>query len=107
MQVKSVSIPEHGAYRICCACGGSRRPRDGASSGKGLSGTKAPYTAAEIDLLAAYIIPEDTWYLIPVSAFAPVQGLRLRPGSERKFEGFRDAWHLLCGPGRSGRAPAV
>ncbi len=80
VQVKSVSTAHRGAYRV--------------SSGSGLR-SKIPYTAADIDLLAAYIIPEDAWYLIPISAFAPVTGLRLRPGSRRRFEPFRDAWRLL------------
>ncbi len=80
VQVKSVSTAHRGAYRISCGSG---------------QNSKIPYTAADIDLLAAYIVPEDVWYLIPVSAFAPVTGLRLRPGSRRRFERFRDAWHLL------------
>ncbi len=83
VQVKSVSVAHRGAYRVCCGSG---------------QNSKTPYTAADIDVLAAYIIPEDAWYLIPVSAFAPTKGLRLRPGSRRKFERFRDAWRLLYGP---------
>ncbi len=83
VQVKSVAVPQRRAYRICC--------------GSGVR-SKKPYTAADIDLLAACIIPEDVWYLIPVSAFAPVTCLWLRPGSRRKFESFREAWHLLYAP---------
>src|SRR5512146_1386960 len=80
VQVKSVAASHHGAWRVPC--------------GNGCS-SKTPYTAADIDFLAAYIIPLDTWYLIPVAAFSPVKGLRLRPGSKRKFEPFREAWPLL------------
>ena len=32
--------------------------------------TKA-YTAEQIDFLVAYIVAEDSWYVIPVGAFAP------------------------------------
>ncbi len=80
VQVKSVSTAHRGAWRVVCT---NRRH-------------KTPYTAADIDLLAACIVPLDTWYLIPVAAFSPVKGLRLRPGSRRKFEPYREAWDLLC-----------
>jgi hypothetical protein len=79
VQVRSVSILQHSAYRISCGSGAGKKP----------------YTPDDIDLLAAYIVPEDAWYLIPVSAFAPAIGIRLHPGSRRRFERFRDAWHLL------------
>ncbi len=83
VQVKSVAVAQHGAYRVCGASG---------------SRNKTPYTAADIDLLAAYIIPEAVWYPIPVSTFAPVTTIWLRPGSKRRFESYRDAWYLLCSP---------
>ncbi|MGH2358954.1 MAG: group I intron-associated PD-(D/E)XK endonuclease, partial [bacterium] len=56
-----------------------------------------PYSRAQIDLLAAYVEPFDTWYLIPVEAFTPATTIRLSPHrpSHRKFERFREAWGLL------------
>src|SRR5579859_4166036 len=53
VQVKSVSAPDRhqAGYRISAGFGGSSR---------------RPYSAREIDLLAAFVIPEDAWYIIPV-----------------------------------------
>ena len=42
-------------------------------------GRAIPYTADEIDFLAVYIIPEDTWFIIPVRAFTPLRSLHLYP----------------------------
>ena|SRR5947207_10053606 len=57
------------------------------------------YTAEEIDFLAAYIIPMDIWYIVPVIAFTPRTCLQLYPGGCRKnagrYEQYREAWHLL------------
>ena len=86
VQVKSVTRFDLGSYRLSTARGGRR---------------KSPYSAQQIDLLAAYIIPEDAWYLLPVHAFAPRKSLRLcpsngRPGSRpRRLERYREAWRLL------------
>ncbi len=82
VQVKSVGVAERGAYRI--------------SAGKGHSSKRA-YTKKELDVLAAYVIPEDTWYLIPVEAFTPVKSIHLCPGrkSRRKFERWREGWEVL------------
>ncbi len=85
VQVRSVSVARRRAYRICCTKGRS---------------TKVPLTPRDIDLLAAYIFPLDLWYLIPVRAFSPVQGIRLRPGGRGRFERFCNAWSLLGAPGR-------
>ncbi|HXE90098.1 MAG TPA: group I intron-associated PD-(D/E)XK endonuclease [Terriglobales bacterium] len=83
-QVKSVSQLDGDSYRI--------------TSGSG-NRAKTPYTGAQIDLLAAYVQPFDTWYLIPVEAFTPATTIRLCPHrtSRRKFERFREAWMLLQG----------
>jgi len=60
----------------------------------------APYTAADIDFLAAFIRPHHIWYLIPVEAIRGRLALALHPfGSRRRpinnFEKYREAWHLL------------
>lgn len=58
------------------------------------------YTARDIDFLAAYVIPDDTWYLIPVGActgkLALVVFPRKRPHHGGRFEPFKEAWHLLA-----------
>lgn len=94
VQVKSVAVPQYDAYRISAGAGHR---------------SKRAYTRRDIDLLAAYVIPEDAWYLIPVSAFSPVKSLRLCPHrpSRRRFERFREAWHLLRSPaGTAESSPA-
>lgn len=85
VQVKSVAVPSRDSYRITSASGHS---------------SKSAYTSSEIDLLAAYIIPEDTWYLIPINAFTPVKTIRLCPHqpSRRRFEIYREAWKLFTIP---------
>ena len=82
VQVKSVSVMRRNDYRIA------------ASSGSRL---KRGYSAAEIDFLAAYVIPCDAWYIIPVSAFDSIVSLNVAPHRPAKgrFEQYREAWHLL------------
>jgi len=65
-----------------------------ASYGKG----KIAYTADDIDVLVAHIVPVDTWYVLPVEVFAPRKSLRFYPGIECKsarWEKYREAWDLL------------
>ncbi len=62
-----------------------------------ISGRAVPYKPTEIDFIAAYVIPEETWYIIPIRA---VRGTSLlfRPKRSRKrglYEDYREAWHLL------------
>ncbi|HXE89804.1 MAG TPA: group I intron-associated PD-(D/E)XK endonuclease [Terriglobales bacterium] len=85
VQVKSVSRPSpRNAYHLCVAAG---------------SGSRFPYTPRDIDFLAAYIIPEDIWYLIPSPVLRAVHTISLHPAPTRqrpgRFEPFREAWHLL------------
>lgn len=56
------------------------------------------YTAAEIDVLVAYVVPEDDWYVFPVSELGRLRSLKLFPGSRRKrsrFERWREAWWVF------------
>lgn len=68
---------------------------------------KRGYTAGDIDLLAAYVVPCDAWYIIPVSALAGLKTIHLCPHrpSNYKFEPFRDAWHLLFHDGPAQQVP--
>jgi hypothetical protein len=81
-------------YRIA-ASSGSRRKRG--------------YSSAEIDFLAAYVIPCDAWYIIPVAAFDSIVSLNVAPHrpANGRFEKFREAWHLLRAPCHSEPAAAV
>ena len=61
---------------------------------------KGHYTAADIDVLVAYILPLDLWYVIPAHAFPESASLRFYPegnisGRRPRFEQFREAWHLF------------
>jgi len=53
------------------------------------------YRACEIDLLVAYVVPEDAWYVFPPAAFEKMKSMRLFPlvGKKRsKFEDYREGW---------------
>ena len=57
------------------------------------------YQAQEIDFFAAYIVPLDVWYIIPVNQLASLRFLRLYPSGSKWggcFEAFREAWHLMA-----------
>jgi hypothetical protein len=62
---------------------------------------KLAYTESELDFVVAYIIPEDTWYVVPVREMAGRMTLLCRPKgfSRRDLYGYyREAWHLLREP---------
>jgi hypothetical protein len=57
------------------------------------------YTSAEIDLFAAYLVPENLWYIIPIQAIGDRKGIRFYPTTRRPsralFEKYRETWCLL------------
>jgi hypothetical protein len=56
------------------------------------------YEASEIDALAAWVAPEDAWYLFPVRVVRRMRTMKLFPGSRRKrskFEKWREAWWVV------------
>jgi hypothetical protein len=60
--------------------------------------TARAYRSSEIDFLAAYVVPVDTWYLFPVEEFRKYKSMKLFPSSRRrrsKFEKFREAWRMV------------
>jgi hypothetical protein len=64
----------------------------------GGSARRASYTKQHIDVLAVYILPEDTFYLFPVEAVANRASLSL-PSAERRhrsrYAEYHEAFHLL------------
>jgi PD-(D/E)XK endonuclease len=84
VQIKSAhceSAQPGGGYNLRC-CGHRRHS----------------YRTDEIDLLVAYIVPEDIWYIFPPSAFQTMTSLRLFPHHKQKtsrFERYREAWHAF------------
>ena len=67
-----------------------------------------PYTLKQIDFFAAYVIPEDVWYVIPAKVLLGGEGklaLTLLPENPKHperyaHECYREAWGLLL-PGAS------
>jgi len=56
------------------------------------------YSKKEIDFIAAYVAPEDAWYIIPIRAIQGGNTIGLFPhvaGSRARYERYREAWHLL------------
>ncbi len=81
VQVKSTSARQCRGYHLCCF-----RP-----------GTRAGYSRAEIDFLAAYVVPANAWYVIPHAALGGRKTLTLFPGRPGgTWERFQHAWHLLA-----------
>ena len=59
------------------------------------------YTESEIDFVAVYILPEQTWYILPVREVTEHRSLLFRPkGYARRdpYAHYREAWHLLRQP---------
>ncbi len=57
-----------------------------------------PYAESEIDFLAAYVVPEDTWYFIPIGALGGVTSLYLYSRHHKKkgrWDPFRENWDLF------------
>ncbi len=59
---------------------------------------KSVYTAKEIDVLVAHIIPANAWYILPVEAFEQSKSFRFYPDiafKRARWEKYREAWHLF------------
>ncbi len=61
-----------------------------------------PYTTRKVDFFAAYIVPEEVWYVIPAAVVLKTKGLSLmlcpvQPLKRNcyKYESYREAWKLL------------
>ncbi len=87
VQVKSTYVARTHSYKV------QTRGRWKGRHSKG-------YTAEQIDMLVAYIVAEDVWYVVPVAAFVPRTVVEFYPsGCKRKnggrYEKYRDAWDLM------------
>ena len=67
-------------------------------------GAGLAYSQEDVDFIAAYVAPCETWYLIPIEALKGSISIRLHPrlpsGRKTKraggfYETYREAWHLL------------
>jgi len=62
-----------------------------------------PYRVSDFDFLAAYIIPEDLWYIVPAGLAIRRKTMCVIPGGKRNRNGqFEEAWHLLSESTRKG-----
>jgi len=66
--------------------------------------TKTPISSEEVDVLAAYVELEDTWYLIPVKKLTGHVSVYLNPKTERngRYEVWKEAWNVFQNGGIPG-----
>jgi hypothetical protein len=84
VQVKATTQLQYGLYR--------------ANAHRRIYGKAVPYTLAEIDFFAAYVIPEDSWFIFPLTHILGATAVTLSPKRRRKphcNDPYREAWHLL------------
>jgi hypothetical protein len=82
VQVKSTMFVDRGGYS--CSTRGSN----------------GPYEEGAFDFLAAYVIPEDEWYIIPAEKITGQGSIALYPKLERaKYRAYCEAWELFKGAG--------
>jgi hypothetical protein len=84
VQVKSTSAMQNGAYCV--------------NAQRNANGKYIAYRTGEIDFLIAQIVPEDSWYVIPLKAILPRRHLRIYPEEEpraARYGKYREAWHLI------------
>jgi hypothetical protein len=65
-----------------------------------IHGKAVPYTLDEIDFFGALVIPENSWFLIPLSHVLGITSLLLpqRKARTHPYQRYREAWPLLCEP---------
>jgi hypothetical protein len=85
VQIKSSTCIRNGLYRVNACRHTCQGP--------------ACYRASEIDFFAAYIIPEETWFILPVELIVGRRTVYFaRRGDPRRpdhYAEYREAWHLL------------
>ena len=74
--------------------------RDGGRYSVRASGDHIAYTKDNIDFLVAYIVPTDTWYVLPVEDVVGRSGIWFATvaNSRSQFEIYREAWCLMACP---------
>ena len=61
-----------------------------------LTSNGLPYPSDCLDFFAAYVIPANAWYILPVKAIHHQEQILLSPHRrDAKYETYREAWHLL------------
>ncbi len=87
VQVKATTQMQSGVYRV--------------NAHRRINGRAVPYKLSEVDFFAAYVIPEDSWFIFPLPHILGMTALCLSPKRNRKRHPstpYREAWHLLHQP---------
>src|SRR5580693_8301386 len=87
VQVKATTQMQSGVYRV--------------NAHRRIHGKAVPYKLSEIDFFAAYVIPEDSWFIFPLTHILGATAVTLSPKRRRKphiNDPYREAWHLLYQP---------
>ena len=80
VQVKSTMFRDRGGYSCT------------------VRGCRGPYIGDVFDFVAAYLIPEDLWYIIPAEMIRGQGSVAVYPKLRKsKYHPYREAWHLLRG----------
>jgi len=91
VQVKGTSSPIKGkpGYKVIAASGNA---------------TKTPLSPDEVDVLAAYVEPEDVWYVIPIRKLGGGVSVYLNPHSKvnGRYEVWKEAWNVFHNGGTPG-----
>jgi len=87
VQVKTSTCMRDGMYQLCIQRITHRRV--------------VAYKKSELDSVVAYIMPEETWYVLPVHEVVGRKSILLRPKGFLRgdpYRQYREAWHLLGEP---------
>ena len=87
IQVKTSTCVRDGRYQLCVQRIIHRRV--------------VAYKKSELDFVVAYLIPEQAWYILPITEIAGRRSLLLAPPGFRgknPLAQYQEAWHLLGKP---------
>jgi hypothetical protein len=74
--------------------------REGTGYSCTLKDSRGPYKKNTFDFVAAYVIPEEVWFVIPEKRVRGMWSVGLYPKLEKsKYGEYKEAWHLLRGDG--------
>jgi PD-(D/E)XK endonuclease len=63
-----------------------------------IASNRIPYDPSQLDFFAAYVIPADAWYILPIRATNRQPDILLTPHRpSSKYGKYQEAWHLLEG----------
>lgn len=101
MQVKSTGTPPSGKiYRVTTT---RHNP-----AGRRVSRSQVPYTALQVDSIAAFLVPENAWYIIPIAIASGRKSLGIHALDHPKrgrWVPYFEAWRLLEATGEGQGLP--